>query len=62
MDSLLPSGASAAALLARAMGGMVMAAGVMRREMRVGASMAVTAAITLGLGPGCQLVLPTTGH
>jgi len=47
----LVSGASAAALRAAAMGGMVVLAGVLRRDTHVAASMAVTAAVMLGLQP-----------
>jgi competence protein ComEC len=47
----LISGASAAALRAAAMGGVVVIAGVLRRDTQVAASMALTGAIMLGLDP-----------
>ena len=47
----LVSGASAAAIRAAAMGGIVVLAGVWRRDTQVAASMAVTAAVMLGLEP-----------
>ncbi|HYS02700.1 MAG TPA: ComEC/Rec2 family competence protein, partial [Candidatus Eisenbacteria bacterium] len=47
----LVSGASAAALRAAAMGGLVVLAGTLHRETQVVASMALTAAIMLGLDP-----------
>jgi competence protein ComEC len=47
----LVSGASAAALRAAAMGGLVVLAGTLHRETQVVASMALTAAVMLGLDP-----------
>lgn len=47
----LVSGASAAALRAAAMGGIVVLAGTLRRDTQVVASMALTAAVMLGLDP-----------
>lgn len=47
----LVSGASAAALRAAAMGGIVVIAGVLRRDTQVAVSLAVTAAVMLGLDP-----------
>ena len=57
----LVSGASAAALRAAAMGGIVVLAGVLRRDTHVAVSMTVAAAVMLGLDPSlardvsCQL-------
>ena len=47
----LVSGASAAALRAAAMGGLVVLAGMLRRDAQVVVSMALTAAVMLGLDP-----------